>query len=95
MEYICESALSVSDCRPGRRLVTMLNCTDLECILHHHHYYAHLHHIHHLQNAQDTGEPLNSFKTFEIIASFYNMFENNEEISEVNVIVCFKLAGER
>lgn len=35
--------------------VTMLNCTDLECILHHHHYYAHLHHIHHLQNAQDTG----------------------------------------
>ncbi|XP_026737313.1 uncharacterized protein LOC113500653 isoform X1 [Trichoplusia ni] len=33
----------------------MLNCTDLECILHHHHYYAHLHHIHHLQNAQDSA----------------------------------------
>ncbi|XP_048478913.1 uncharacterized protein LOC105388638 isoform X1 [Plutella xylostella] len=33
----------------------MLNCTDLACILHHHHYYAHLHHIHHLQNAQDTA----------------------------------------
>jgi hypothetical protein len=25
----------------------MLNCTDLECILHHHHYYAHLHHLKH------------------------------------------------
>ncbi|KAG5893304.1 hypothetical protein JTB14_001711 [Gonioctena quinquepunctata] len=25
----------------------MLNCTDLECILHHHHYYAHLHHLQH------------------------------------------------
>ncbi|XP_012288866.1 uncharacterized protein LOC105704331 isoform X3 [Orussus abietinus] len=23
----------------------MLNCTDLECILHHHHYYAHLHQL--------------------------------------------------
>ncbi|CAH2071053.1 unnamed protein product, partial [Iphiclides podalirius] len=34
----------------------MLNCTDLECILHHHHYYAHLHHIHHLQNAQESGK---------------------------------------
>jgi len=27
----------------------MLNCTDLACVLHHHHFYAHLHHLkHHL-----------------------------------------------
>lgn len=23
----------------------MLNCTDLACVLHHHHFYAHLHHL--------------------------------------------------
>lgn len=23
----------------------MLNCTDMECILHHHTYFAHLHHM--------------------------------------------------
>lgn len=29
----------------------MLNCTDLACVLHHHHFYAHLHHLkHHLQD---------------------------------------------
>ncbi|XP_046738841.1 uncharacterized protein LOC124407069 isoform X2 [Diprion similis] len=39
----------------------MLNCTDLECILHHHHYYAHLHQLQpHLppeydQDAQSTA----------------------------------------
>ncbi|XP_037912687.1 uncharacterized protein LOC119652553 isoform X3 [Hermetia illucens] len=29
----------------------MLNCTDLACVLHHHHFYAHLHQLkHHLQD---------------------------------------------
>lgn len=23
----------------------MLNCTDLACVLHHHHFYANLHHL--------------------------------------------------
>ncbi|XP_055697993.1 uncharacterized protein LOC129798721 isoform X2 [Phlebotomus papatasi] len=32
----------------------MLNCTDLACVLHHHHFYAHLHHLrHHLQDDND------------------------------------------
>ncbi|XP_053681374.1 histone-lysine N-methyltransferase Suv4-20 [Anopheles nili] len=32
----------------------MLNCTDLACVLHHHHFYAHLHHLkHHLQDDHD------------------------------------------
>lgn len=31
----------------------MLNCTDLECILHHHHYYAHLHHLKHGTHVED------------------------------------------
>ncbi|KAL4705976.1 hypothetical protein ACJJTC_019331 [Scirpophaga incertulas] len=48
--------LERADRSRGRRSVTMLNCTDLECILHHHHYYAHLHHIHRLQNAKESGE---------------------------------------
>ncbi|KNC31856.1 hypothetical protein FF38_06101 [Lucilia cuprina] len=32
----------------------MLNCTDLACVLHHHHFYAHLHHLkNHLQDDND------------------------------------------
>lgn len=39
--------------RPGK----MLNCTDLECILHHHHYYAHLHQLQpHLGDRGRDGE---------------------------------------
>lgn len=34
----------------------MLNCTDLECILHHHHYYAHLHHLKHGTHGDEGGE---------------------------------------
>ncbi|KAK0173108.1 hypothetical protein PV328_006351, partial [Microctonus aethiopoides] len=39
----------------------MLNCTDLECILHHHQYYAHLHQLQHppLDNAITTAEEVN------------------------------------
>ncbi|XP_052132756.1 TSC22 domain family protein 1 isoform X2 [Frankliniella occidentalis] len=34
----------------------MLNCTDLECILHHHHYHHHLHQLqHHLQDGHHAG----------------------------------------
>lgn len=29
----------------NQRALTMLNCTDLACVLHHHHFYAHLHHL--------------------------------------------------
>lgn len=35
---------------------TMLNCTDLECILHHHHYYAHLHHLKHGTHVEEEGK---------------------------------------
>ncbi|KAJ6637192.1 hypothetical protein Bhyg_09920 [Pseudolycoriella hygida] len=40
----------------------MLNCTDLACVLHHHHFYAHLHHLkHHLQDdSHNTGEMPNA-----------------------------------
>jgi hypothetical protein len=34
----------------------MLNCTDLECILHHHHYYAHLHHLKHGTHVEEGGK---------------------------------------
>ncbi|KAL5285451.1 hypothetical protein ACFFRR_007275 [Megaselia abdita] len=34
----------------------MLNCTDLACVLHHHHFYAHLHQLkHHLQDDNDNA----------------------------------------
>ncbi|XP_046804297.1 uncharacterized protein LOC111683110 isoform X3 [Lucilia cuprina] len=41
----------------------MLNCTDLACVLHHHHFYAHLHHLkNHLQDDNDhQGSELSSF----------------------------------
>lgn len=33
------------------KISNMLNCTDLACVLHHHHFYAHLHHLkHHLSD---------------------------------------------
>lgn len=39
---------------PSRSAEAMLNCTDLACVLHHHHFYAHLHHLkHHLQDDHD------------------------------------------
>lgn len=40
----------------------MYNCTDLSCVLHHHHFYAHLHHLkrhlddHHDQHQDDEGK---------------------------------------
>lgn len=37
----------------------MLNCTDLACVLHHHHFYAHLHHLkRHLDGHHDHHEDL-------------------------------------
>lgn len=38
----------------------MLNCTDLECILHHHHYYAHLHHLTHGTHVEDENDGLST-----------------------------------
>jgi hypothetical protein len=46
----------------------MLNCTDLACVLHHHHFYAHLHHLkhhlddHHHEYHQEHHDPGESFK---------------------------------
>lgn len=44
--------------------VTMLNCTDTECILHHDHYYQHLHQLqqmqHHLQDHREHHGELNN-----------------------------------
>ncbi|KAL1490987.1 hypothetical protein ABEB36_011651 [Hypothenemus hampei] len=37
----------------------MLNCTDLECILHHHHYYAHLHHLKHGTHVDEDSDVSN------------------------------------
>jgi hypothetical protein len=40
----------------------MLNCTDLACVLHHHHFYAHLHHLkrhldgHHDHHHEEDGK---------------------------------------
>lgn len=46
----------------------MLNCTDLACVLHHHHFYAHLHHLkHHLQDDNDNTGKLFNFTTIIII----------------------------
>jgi hypothetical protein len=41
---------------------TMLNCTDIECILHHNHYYQHLHQMqHHLQDHREHHGELRNF----------------------------------
>lgn len=40
----------------------MLNCTDIECILHHDHYYQHLHQTqHHLQDHREHHGELRNF----------------------------------
>ncbi|XP_046804296.1 uncharacterized protein LOC111683110 isoform X2 [Lucilia cuprina] len=60
----------------------MLNCTDLACVLHHHHFYAHLHHLkNHLQDDNDhqdlsDGSDLNS--------NYINHFDSDENGSELS-----------
>lgn len=46
--------------------ITMLNCTDLECILHHHHYYAHLHHLKHGTHV-DEGKSCFSYRKWKFV----------------------------
>lgn len=55
----------------------MLNCTDLECILHHHHYYQHLHQLQpHLGDRGRDGEII-------IIIFFFNL--KFSDLTRVNV----------
>lgn len=60
----------------------MLNCTDLACVLHHHHFYAHLHHLkrhldgHH--DEEDEGKS-NRFIYFLSRFTFFSRFFVNKK----------------
>ncbi|KAL9893786.1 putative uncharacterized protein DDB_G0272194 isoform X2 [Glossina fuscipes] len=56
----------------------MLNCTDLACVLHHHHFYAHLHHLkNHLQDDNDNGV-LGDGDGSDVSGNYISQLSNNE-----------------
>ncbi|KAM7359557.1 uncharacterized protein ACRADG_000044 isoform 2-T2 [Cochliomyia hominivorax] len=60
----------------------MLNCTDLACVLHHHHFYAHLHHLkNHLQDDSDHAEISNES---EVNSNYISQIDRNENGSELS-----------
>uniref|UniRef100_A0A336KEK7 CSON009440 protein n=1 Tax=Culicoides sonorensis TaxID=179676 RepID=A0A336KEK7_CULSO len=59
----------------------MLNCTDLACVLHHHHFYAHLHHLkHHLSDDHHDSVDYHHETQSEAPPTGYHV-ESNDEAS--------------
>ncbi|XP_072386323.1 uncharacterized protein [Diabrotica undecimpunctata] len=61
----------------------MLNCTDLECILHHNHYYAHLHHLKHGTHVDEAmSTETEGFSSSDSIQNLLN--DTDSELSDLS-----------